>query len=99
MHNDVVHTQEQNICQTWSSYVYRIKTGIKRSPLRRAGTLLPRNLCKPQKQKVALQCRATGEAIHPAALTVTITGLTFCEELAKALARYGSRCRRPCAQN
>ena len=46
MHNDVVHPQKQNICQTWSRYVYRIKTGIERCPLRCLGILLHRNLCK-----------------------------------------------------
>ena len=59
MHNDVVYPQEQNICQTWSRYVYRIKTGIKLRPLRCTGTLLPRNLCKLQKQNVALPWRTT----------------------------------------
>jgi hypothetical protein len=55
MHNDIDPTQEQNTCQAWSRYVYRIKTGTLRRPLRYIETLLPRNLCKWQKRNVALQ--------------------------------------------
>jgi|SoiMethySBSTD1v2_1073268.scaffolds.fasta_scaffold278153_2 hypothetical protein len=59
MHNDVYPTQKQNICQAWSRHVYRIKTGTRQHPLRCSETVLPRNLCKRQKQKVALQWRVT----------------------------------------
>jgi hypothetical protein len=55
MHNDVYQTQKQKICQAWSRDVYRAKTGTWQRPLQCSGTLLHRNLCKRQKQNVALQ--------------------------------------------
>jgi hypothetical protein len=39
--------------------IYRLKTGIKLRPMRCTETLLPRNLCKLQKQNVALQWSTT----------------------------------------
>src|SRR5205085_1072743 len=67
---------------------YRVKTGIKRRPLRCIGTLLPRNLCKRQKQNVALQWRTARDGpsdLRP--LTLATTGLQSCYELENALAK------------
>jgi hypothetical protein len=54
MHNDIYHTQEQNICQAWSKYLYRVTTGIGQRFPEGTGTLLPKNLCTRQVQNVAL---------------------------------------------
>jgi hypothetical protein len=81
MHNDVYSTQEQNICQVRSRRVYRAKTSPRRHPLKYTGTLLPRNLCKLQKQNVALQNVALqwritrGRQSHLRPLTLATTWL------------------------